>query len=141
MQTKLDELLRPSGDSAAKIADNRAELLKKLLNSVMAEMDAATVYTEANVQQLKDLRERFLQPQKIEVGQIVKWKTGLKNKRLPKIGQPAIVMEVFEKPITPDERESGSPYYLEPLDLILGVVDEDKDFVTFYYDKRRFEPF
>jgi crotonobetainyl-CoA:carnitine CoA-transferase CaiB-like acyl-CoA transferase len=140
MQTKLDELFRPSGDSAAKKADHRAELLK-LLKSVMAEMDAATVYTEANVQQLKDLRERFLQPQNIEVGQVVKWKTGLKNKRLPKVGQPAIVMEVFEKPITPDERDSGSPYYLEPLDLILGVVDEDRDFVTFYYDKRRFEPF
>lgn len=140
MQTKLDELFRPSGDSTDKKTDHRAELLT-FLKTVMAQMDAATVYTEANVQQLKDLRERFLQPQNIEVGQIVKWKTGLKNKRLPKMGQPAIVMEVFEKPITPDERESGSPYYLEPLDLILGVVDEDKDFVTFYYDKRRFEPF
>lgn len=141
MQTKLDELFRPSGDSAAKQADKRAELLK-LLKSVMDEMDAATVYTEANVQQLKDLRERFLQPQSIEVGQVVKWKTGLKNKRLPKVGQPAIVMEVSDKPITAlDERDSGSTYYREPLDLVLGVVDEDKDFVTFYYDKRRFEPF
>ena len=39
-----------------------------------------------------------------------------------------------------DKQDSGTPYFNEPLDLILGLIDEEGDFAIFYYDKRRFEP-
>lgn len=75
------------------------------------------------------------------MGQLVKWKSELKNKKWPKENQPAIVMEVLEPAIIQDHLDSGSPYFREPLDIVLGVVNNDGDFVIFYYDKRRFELF
>jgi len=37
-------------------------------------------------------------------------------------------------------RCAGSPYFGEPLSLVLGIVDPDGDFVELRYDARRFEP-
>lgn len=74
-------------------------------------------------------------------GQLVKWKKGLKNKRVPKEDEPAIVMEVFDNPILDLENGAGSPYFREPLDLVLGILDPDGDFIFGYFDKRRFEPY
>ncbi len=39
-----------------------------------------------------------------------------------------------------DTRDSGSPYYREPLDLVLALLDDNSDLVLYHYDKRRFEP-
>jgi len=33
----------------------------------------------------------------------------------------------------------SSPYYGEPLDVLLGIFHDDGSFITFYYDSRRFE--
>jgi len=72
-------------------------------------------------------------------GDVVRWKKGLKNKKYPKEGQPCIVIEEMKAPIIQDSRDSGSPYYREPLDLVLALLDDDSDLVIFHYDKRRFE--
>jgi hypothetical protein len=89
------------------------------------------------------LKQKFLtflaEPQKFEREDIVRWKKGLKNKTYPKEGQLAMVIEELSEPIVQDTRDSGSPYYREPLDLILALLDEDSELVIFHYDKRRFE--
>ena len=76
-------------------------------------------------------------------GQLVAWKPGLKNKRIPHYGQPAVVIEVLETPVLDCEGEAGSTYFREPLDLVLGLLwDEGPargEFVTFHYDSRRFQ--
>ena len=36
--------------------------------------------------------------------------------------------------------DSGSPYFREPLDIVLGFVDGDGDFITYHFDSRRFAP-
>jgi hypothetical protein len=84
--------------------------------------------------------EMFRIEHQFNVGQVVRWKEGLRNKRLPRVGEPAIVVEVLEAPIRADS-DAGSAYFCEPLDIVLGVLDPDGDFVTFYFDKRRFEPY
>jgi hypothetical protein len=75
--------------------------------------------------------------------QIVRWKQGLKNKGLPEYNEPALVWEVLAEPRfdIAEAHGAGSPYFNEPLDIILAVLDEDDDFVLFHYDSRRFEPF
>jgi len=56
-------------------------------------------------------------------------------------GEPAIVTAVLPSPIfDPAEVSSASPYFLEPLSIIIGTYRED-DFLEFRVDGRRFEPF
>lgn len=73
-------------------------------------------------------------------GQIVQWKSGMKNRAIPVYGEPAIVMEVLNPPVFDSNKElDGSNLYREPLSLVLGIQDADGDFLTFHYDTRRFE--
>lgn len=74
-------------------------------------------------------------------GDIVEWKPGLKNKRRPKYGDPVVVVEVLDEPISDKDARSDSAYFMEKLDIRLGSIDEDGDFVTYLYDSRRFMPF
>lgn len=82
-----------------------------------------------------DGREASLTP-----GMLAVWKPGLKNRTLPDYGQPAIVMDVLEEPNFDPSDRSRSPYFREPLDLLLGVLTRDDDFLLLHFDARRFEP-
>lgn len=79
-----------------------------------------------------------------KAGDIVTWKSGLSNRRYPKNGKPAVVMAVLEGPVLDCERDSGSPYFREPLDVVLGVFAEEEGmpalFLTWHFDSRRFQP-
>lgn len=74
-------------------------------------------------------------------GQVVKWKKGLRNKLYPDFEQPAVVIETLSTPILIEKVNSGSPYFSEPLDLVLAILDEEDDLIIFHYDSRRFEPY
>ena len=76
----------------------------------------------------------------IKAGDLVEWKEGLKNKRYPLEGEPAFVVEILDRPeYDQDVKTSGTAYFREPLTIILGVIDPEGDFMTYYYDKRRFK--
>lgn len=98
-------------------------------------------YGEKDIVRLKSACQNFLRKESFEVGQIVKWKENLKNRRLPQKNQPAIVVAILDEPVISKDDESGSPYFLETLDIILGIIVDDDSFLTFYYDSRRFEPY
>lgn len=89
---------------------------------------------------LKEYFELFKIENVFEEGELVSWKRGLKNRRRPKYNEPAIVIKVLDEPIFSDETKSGSPYFREPLDIVLGVMINEK-FEIFYYDKRRLTHF
>jgi hypothetical protein len=74
-------------------------------------------------------------------GQLVRWKEGLKNKSVPEYNTPAIVWETLPQPIFDNTKTivAGSRYFKEPLDIVLGVMDEDA-FVLLHFDSRRLEP-
>jgi hypothetical protein len=98
-------------------------------------------YGEEYIAQLKSVCKNFLKKESLEVGQIVKWKENLKNRKLPHKNQPAIVIAILYQPVISTDKEAGTPYFLETLDIILGIIVGDGTFLTFYYDSRRFEPY
>jgi len=90
---------------------------------------------------LAELSDRLDQFHAFDKGHFLKWKSGLKNRRFPDYGEPAIVTAVLPCPIfDPTEVSSASPYFQEPLSIIIGTYRED-DFLEFRVDGRRFEPF
>ena len=80
--------------------------------------------------------EKSLRP-----GMLAQWKPGMKNRATPDYGAPMVVVEVLESPIIDSKFDSGSVYFRERLDLVLGFVDEDDEFYSFHYDSHRFEPY
>ncbi|MDE2271706.1 MAG: hypothetical protein KGJ94_06940 [Xanthomonadaceae bacterium] len=90
----------------------------------------------ANLERYSSGTEKSLQP-----GTLAQWKPGMKNRTSPAYGAPVIVVEVLDPPIIDTKFDSGSVYFREPLDLVLGFVDEDDEFYTLYYDSHRFEPY
>lgn len=114
--------------------------LLSLLNK-KREREQSKNYGKDDVRQLRLSYDRFLQNYNFQKGQVVKWKKGLKNRKFPEENQPAIVIEVLDEPIIQTERDSGTPYFREPLDIAIGIIDRDGDFLIFHYDKRRFEPY
>ena len=74
-------------------------------------------------------------------GQIVAWKPGMQNKKHPAYEEPAIVVDVLDPPVLDPCLKTGSAYFREPLDLVLGFLGEDGDFRLIHCDGRRFMPF
>lgn len=77
-------------------------------------------------------------------GDLVTWKPGLKNRCVPRYGHPAVVVGVLDQPVIDDQQESGSTYFHEPLDLVLGLFWESGpargEFLTWHFDSRRLQP-
>jgi len=93
------------------------------------------------------LRERYQLFQRVHdfaPGDLVTWEAGLKHKRFPRYGQPAVVLEVLATPVLDHQDEAGSTYFREPLDLVVGVIWEEDpgrgELIAFHYDSRRFQP-
>ena len=94
---------------------------------------------EARKRTLKQLADRLDEHHAFAKGQFVVWKAGLKNKTCPDYGEPAIVTAVLPSPIADPSEVSASPYFQEPLSIVIGVHRED-DLLEFRVDGRRFEP-
>ena len=88
------------------------------------------------MQTLKQAFETFNQKNTFKPGDIVEWKPGMKHKRSD---GPFIVVEVLGEPIIDTNAEAGTPYFREPIDLVLGCF-LDGCFLTFHYDSRRIQP-
>jgi hypothetical protein len=124
----------------AEITEAQFEGLRKLVEEAEREGAAEVVLDVGRrIQELKWSYKQFESPVKFKPGDIVKWKRPLRNKRLPRYDEPAIVVQVLAEPQVDPEAEPGSTYFKEPLDIILGIIHPDGSFLTFYYDQRRFE--
>ena len=98
--------------------------------------EEAREHLRALLERLENGRERALRP-----GMLAVWKPGLKNRRFPRYGEPVVVVALLDEPIVNPGDESGSPYFREPLDLLLGLVrGDDREFLVYHADRRRFQP-
>ena len=97
---------------------------------------------EKKIEPLKELFLKFSKKHQFKSGDIVKWKNSLKNRKRPRYGEPGIVLRFDSSPkLFIEDKGPETPYYKEPLDLVLGLLDADGEFDIYHFDSRRFEPF
>ncbi|PTB96463.1 hypothetical protein C9994_07265 [Marivirga lumbricoides] len=119
----------------------RDELLKSLLLSKGTSIKFEKDKVQSQVEDLRYRKSKLEEEIDYAAGDIVVWKDKLKNKNFPLHGQPAIVIEVLDQPRYDDSAQIGSHIFKEPHDLILGLIMENGDFLTFHFDKRRFKKY
>jgi hypothetical protein len=119
--------------------EERVQELVRLLTEAQAMRQVVDV--EEVIASLRKQHDVFREHHDFKPGDIVVWKPGCKNRRRPSYGEPAIVAEVLDTPVSGDTVDSGTAYFREPLDLIIGLLDEDGDYYLFHVDKRRFKPY
>jgi len=93
---------------------------------------------------LADLATCMDRVHEFKKGQLLKWKPGLKHKKYPAYEEPVIVRNVLDPPVFSayaEDNSAGSPYFGEPLTLVIALVEPEGDFLEFRVDGRRFEPF
>jgi len=106
-------------------------------NEPMAELNA-----EARAEYLKELLASYQAQHEFKVGDLIQWKSGLRNKRFPAYGAPVIVVESHPGRVN-TVGEPSSSYFSERLDLTIATIDGDGDgdFMFYTVDSARFEPF
>lgn len=92
----------------------------------------------ATIEELKEIAARYSNKTEFKIGDVVRWKDGLRDRRYPAYGEPAIVMGLHPGEID-DERSTGTPYYGAPIDLSVGVIDRDGEFGIYRAESQRFE--
>lgn len=123
------------------------ELTKRRLSAFIAERKklAEPVSEEKRkeiAEKLNAIYDVFLDNYELKEGQLVEWKQGVKNRVRPRFREPAIIVKLLKTPEFDTEKDAGTPYFKEPLDMIIGVLEEDEgNFLFFHVDKRRFKPF
>jgi len=95
----------------------------------------------SDLNRLSQLAEDYLHEHRFQRGDLVTWKPGLRNRKMPDYGEPMVVVEVLDEPVYDQTADSGSPYFREPLSVRCLLVDEDGDALVFYYDARRLMPY
>ncbi|GAB32945.1 hypothetical protein [Gordonia otitidis] len=79
--------------------------------------------------------DHFNSVEKFTTGDLIQWKPMMKNKRIPLDAVPAIVVDVIDPPHVTDFEGDR---LMEPLDLLIAVVDGDKQFRLAEVSSRRF---
>lgn len=93
------------------------------------------------IKKLQGLYALFNKKHDFKIGDIVEYKPGFQTKMS---SGPFVVMEILENPILITEQGPGTPYFREPLDIILGEIAENQFgevLIAMHYDSRRFQPY
>jgi hypothetical protein len=141
MDSQQKKLLQLLGKTEEENEPDLSSLLPLLRQALKNNEDSKYQTVEDHKQSLLDSFKKLSEKETFEVGDIVTWKEGLKNKGRPKYNEPVIVVSILEEHVFDKENQAGSPYFREPLDIILGTYDSDGDFALYHYDSRRFRQF
>jgi len=94
-----------------------------------------------SAERLLVLSRSYAEVHRFKVGDLVTWKPGMRNRRMPAYDDVVIVSAVLEGGRYGPEKSSGSPYFREPETIKVAFVDEsDGEFVEFCMDRQRFRP-
>lgn len=105
---------------------------------------SAQVQRASNEDMAASLESRFASlanRHDFSIGELVTWKPGLKHMQFPRLGRPAIVVEILETPVVNSYVPPDSPYFGEILDIRVGVIGDDGAFHLYHVPSNRFQPF
>ena len=87
-----------------------------------------------HIERLRKRADALSKETDFTVGDIVIWKDGLKNKRVPNYGQPSIVLSLIDPPLIDKDDVTDSESY----NVQLGFIVDGDEFLTFNYPSQRF---
>jgi hypothetical protein len=100
--------------------------------------DGPKIAPSVAASRLKDHLADLMVRHEFKVGDLVEWKPGLVNKN----GDgPFIVSRVLDEPVMNEGSGAGTPYFREPLDIVLMEINSGGNAYEFHYDSRRFRPY
>lgn len=82
--------------------------------------------------------ELYRTTEKFEVGQLIQWKTSMRNRPYPAESVPVVIVEVLNPPVTLD---TDGEHLIEPRDLLVGFLDGDRIFRLTQVPSARFRSF
>lgn len=131
----------PDEDSIAsrKVDIDLIKAIKSLTEN-REQINKGNISREEKIDLLQKRYTSFKKKNDFKKGGLVKWKTGLKNKSGLEYWDTAIIIDILDTPLYDEEKDSGSPYFKEPLDMVIAFLDSDNDFITLHVDSRRMQP-
>lgn len=132
--------LSPQADKLIRFALENPDQFQAIAD-VVADRSLEKLNHRRTAQYKDALTSRFAsltEPSRINVGDLVVWKPLLKNRVRPAYDEPAVVIEVLDKPVRNTEADPSSTYFREPLDIVLGLLDDDDEILVYHFDSRRF---
>lgn len=123
--------------------EQKKDLLKSFFKAILNEEEISSKgekVQEVLPDLLTELRRTYEDKIELRPGDLIQWKNKLKNRKLPKYGDPAIVMEVLESPVLNTHGNVGDSNFNEACDIKIGMYIEDT-FVMFYVDGHRFQKY
>jgi len=97
---------------------------------------------EDPIKYVADLRERkksFETSPTFKPGDVIVWKEGMSNKNIPEYDIPGIVINNFYPALQDHDTEVVSTYYNDILDIQVGFITKENEFIIFAHDSRRFK--
>ena len=94
-----------------------------------------------DIKKLQEIEKRLNKRYQFKPGDLVQWKEGMKNRGCLDYDKPAVVSRVLDVPIYEANESSESPYFGEPLDLVVLCRITNDSVIEVHYDSRRFEPY
>lgn len=137
------EIAAEGGDPRKALSDLSTKELGDLVDQMVRQRVGQIQKTSSpeGKEQLLSLYERFITRSTFAAGQLVCWKDDLKNRRRPDYGVPMVVTQVLHETVFDSARDSGTPYFREPLDVVIGFLDDDGELVLLHLDSRRLKPY
>lgn len=87
---------------------------------------------------LRELLASYQKSHTFKVGDLVRWKKGLKTRVYPQGEDAAIVVEVLSTPLIDPATDPAVPHFKNAYDLVCGVIFEG-NFYTYYFSSNRLE--
>jgi len=115
------------------------DMLDRIRQAKSAAGSSAEREKLAAAERLVTLSRSYAEVNRFRVGDLVTWKPGMRNRRMPAYDDVVIVSGLIEGGRYGPEKSSGSPYFREPETLKVAFIDEsDGEFVEFCMDRQRF---
>ncbi|MEO5315808.1 hypothetical protein PV772_17100 [Pseudarthrobacter sp. CC12] len=131
----------PENISSDRSSDQESAPYSRVLDAIRLEERQEISDYEVNIQhegyedRLREALTQYSSETKFEPGDLVQWKTYMRDAIFPYAGAPAIVVSYLDDPITTLRDGMRLP---EPRNLVLGYLDGANEFVIGFYSSRRF---